>query len=55
VLDGNEVVFEWGVYENIEGDAMGRFNFLSNKLRITEPPKSGCEPKLIEKLESEKK
>ena len=54
MLDGNEIVFEWVQYENLKGHATGRFNFLSNELKITEHPDSGCEPKLIEKPEFEK-
>ena len=55
VLDGNEVVFNWYSFKGFERGATGRFNFLSNELKMTEHPDSECEPKLIEQPESEKK
>jgi hypothetical protein len=45
VLDGNEIVFNWTQYgfEHIRKGVTGRFNFLSNKLKITERPESESE------------
>ena len=55
VLDGDEIVFDWYEFEDREGLIRGRFNFISNELKLSEQPRPGVKPKLIEGTEPQKK